>query len=83
MAAIAFSAEPHNGWTIGRTTAVVSLALLVFVLARRRRAVLGCAFALVTARALIALIAGFQLSIMLPIALIGTAMAWFLLRTRN
>lgn len=83
MAAIVFSAEPHHGWTIRRTTAVAAILLAAITLAQRPRVVFGLGFALITLRMAIAAILGFHLLIMVPITLISAAISWFLLRGRN
>jgi hypothetical protein len=80
MAAIAYSAEPHHGWTLRRTIIVGAILLMVIVFAQRLRVVFACGFALITFRIAIAAILGFHLLVMLPIALISAAISWALFR---
>jgi len=50
MVAIAYSAEPHGGWTLKRGLVVGAIVMFAICAAQNRKVALGCAFSLVAIR---------------------------------
>ena len=79
MAAIAYSAEPHGGWSLKRGSLVGGTVVFVICSAQNRRAALGCAFSLVALRMGVGVFVGPHPIIFIAGAIATGWLAWLFL----
>jgi amino acid transporter len=83
MAAVAYSAEMHGGWSLKRGVVVGSIATLAVCASQNRRVVLGCAFALIAFRMMFGLLTGTHPFIFSASIVVSAGAAYLLLQDLN
>ncbi len=79
MVAIAYSAEPHRGWTLKRGLVVGSIVMFAIYAAQNRKVALGCAFGLVAVRMGIGIMTGPYSLAFIAGTIVMVCAAWLLL----
>jgi hypothetical protein len=80
MAAIAYSAEAHGGWSLKRGVVVGGVAIFAVWVSQNRRVVLGCAFGLISFRMVLGLLPGMHPFIIAASIVISAGAAYLLLQ---
>ena len=80
LAAISYSAEPHNGWTTLRSIVVLGVFVSATLLAQHRQVVFGCALGIVTMRLAIGVFSASHSLFFLVTTVVCAATTWVLLK---
>lgn len=80
LAAISYSAEPHNAWTKLRVMVVLGVFVVTTLIAQHRRIVFGCALGIVTMRVAIGVFSSAHTLFFLIGAMVCATATWLLLK---